>query len=71
MCVQSCTYSVTFFELSEYYWTATFRSLGAAELAADSTFCHRSSDQDDLKISIKIAPNDVDESGTSRHLGAE
>ena len=35
---------------------ATSPSLGAAELAADLTFCHRSSDQDYLEI----APNDVD-----------
>ena len=44
---------------------ATFRSLGAAEVAADFTFCHRSSDQDCLEI----APNDADGLVTSRRYG--
>ena len=33
-----------------YCHTTTFRSLGAAEVAADFTFCHKISDQDCLEI---------------------
>jgi hypothetical protein len=44
------------------YSNTTFRSLAAAELAADFPFSHRSSDQDYLEI----APNDVDGLVTSR-----
>ena len=47
------------------YSNTTFRSLGLAEVAADFSFSHRSSDQD----YPEIAPNDADGLVTSCRYG--
>ena len=64
--ISACVHGATSVALPPYIYagcrTATSPSLAMAEVAADFTFCHRSSDQDYLEI----APNDVDGLVTSR-----